>query len=135
MRPAGVAALVGAASLMAIVLVEGALLTAVPVAAAAGDTTTTATTFALSNGAFLRVFPLAPSSLTYCALGVALLGSTRFDRRLGYVAIAIGAAFAAAGLAAVFSTWALAAIAVLAAAQTVWIVAAGVALWRDERIH
>jgi hypothetical protein len=130
--PAGVAALIGASTLLAVVLVEGALLVAVPVAAAAGDSATTATTFALSNGAFLRVFPLAPASLTYVALGAAMLSSPRFDRRLGQVAIAVGLAFEAAGLVAVFSTWALAVIAALSAAQALWIVAAAVALWRTR---
>src|SRR5215472_13287751 len=64
-RPSAVVALIGSAGLLAIVLVEGAFLAAVPAAAMNGDAATVATAFALSNGAFLRVFPVAPASVTY----------------------------------------------------------------------
>jgi hypothetical protein len=130
-RLPAVIALVSAGALLAVVLVEGVFLAFVPAAAASGDTATVSTAFALSNGAFLRVFPLAPASLTYLALGAALLGSPRFSSRLGYSAIALGAAFEIAGLAAVFTTAALIVIAALSALQAVWIATAAVFTWRS----
>ncbi len=129
-RPASVIALISAAALLSVVLVEGALLVAAPVAAAGGDTGTVATTFALSNRAFLRTFAIAPASVTYMALGVALLRSRPLGGRLAYAAIGLGAAFELAGLAAVFTAVALAAIAALSVLQALWIVAAAIATWR-----
>jgi hypothetical protein len=122
---------VAATALLSTVLVEGALLVAVPMAAAADDTATVATTFALSNGVFVRVFPLAPSSLTYIALGLAMLSSPRFHRGYGFAAIAIGGAFELAGFAAVFVSAALIVIAVLAAGQALWILAVAIGLLRS----
>lgn len=123
--------IVSATSLLSIVLVESALLVAVPMAASAGDPTTAATTFALSNGVFVRVFPLAPSSATYIALGLALLNSGRLDRGFAYSALIIGAAFELAGIAAIFSAGALIVLAALAAGQALWVAAAAIALWRS----
>jgi hypothetical protein len=131
-RLAAAIALVSAGALLSIVLVEGAFLAAVPSAAAAGDSSTVATAFALSNGAFLRVFPIAPASLTYVALGAAVLGSPVLDRRLPVIAIGLGVAFELAGLASVFTGYALAAIAVLSALQAIWIAAAAVSMWRSS---
>jgi hypothetical protein len=44
-----------------VVVIEAALLEAVPMAAANGDQAIVATAFALSNGVFARIFPLAPA--------------------------------------------------------------------------
>src|SRR5262245_24277182 len=60
-RLPGVLVAVGAACLLAVVLVESAMLVAVPMAASSGDLAAVSTTFGLSNGVFVRVFPLAPS--------------------------------------------------------------------------
>jgi hypothetical protein len=122
---------VTATSLLAIVLVESALLVAVPMAASAGDAATVATTFALSNGVFVRVFPLAPSSATYIALGVALFDRSPLRRGFAYSALSVGVAFELAGAAAIFTGAALIPLAVLAAGQALWIAAAAVALWRS----
>lgn len=125
--------IVTAASLLSIVLVESAFLVAVPMAATAGDTATVATTFALSNGVFVRVFPLAPSSATYVALGWTLLSPGPLHRAFGFVAMAIGATFELGGLVAVIWSQAVFVLAVLAAAQALWVAAAAVALWRSPR--
>ena len=124
---------VTAASLLSIVLVESAFMVAVPMAASAGDLATVATTFALSNGVFVRVFPLAPASATYIALGLALLARAPIHRGFGYAAIALGAVFELGGVVAIFSTAALIALAILAAGQALWVAAAAVALWRSAR--
>ena len=129
----GLALMVTATSLLAVVLVEASLLVAVPMAATAADTATVSTTFALSNGPFVRVFPLAPSSATYVALGLVLLGSAVLARPFAYAALALGAAFEVIGVAAIFSSAALIVLAVLAAVQALWILAAAIGLWRWAR--
>jgi hypothetical protein len=129
-RLPGMLVIVAATSLLSIVLIESALMVAVPMAASAGDPTTVATTFALSNGVFLRVYPLAPSSVTYLALGLMVLTSGVLRRFYGYAALGVGAAFELAGVVSILSSAALIVIAVLAAGQVLWILAAAVGLWR-----
>ncbi len=129
-RLAGLLVVVAATALLSLVLVEAALLVAVPIAAATGDLATVATTFALSNGPFARVFPLAPSSVTYVALGVVILGSTVVGRRFGQVALAIGIAFELTGMLAIVSPVGLIAAIALSAGQALWILAAAAALLR-----
>ena len=131
-RLPGLLVIVASTTLLGLVLVEAALLVAVPSAAAAGDTATALTTFDLSNGAFVRVFPLAPASVTYIALGVVLLGSRLLQRWLALVAIGLGIAFELAGMIAVFSSAGLIMTIVLSAAQELWIVAAAIAVWRSR---
>ncbi len=130
-RLSGVLVVVGAACLLAVVLVESALLVAVPMSASAGDLAAVSTSFELSNGVFVRVFPLAPSSATYIALGAVILSSGLLARPFGYMAMAIGIAFELGGIAAIFSGWAVAVLAVMGAAQAVWIIAAAVGVWRS----
>lgn len=128
----GLLVIVASTTLLGLVLVEAALLVAVPTAAAAGDTATVVTTFDLSNGAFVRVFPLAPASVSYIALGLVLLGSRVLHRWLGLVAIGLGIAFELAGLIAVVSSAGLILTIVLSASQELWIVAAAIAFWRSK---
>lgn len=129
---AGTLVQVMSAVLVAVVLVEGALMVTVPGAAATGDGSTVATTFALSNGPFARVFPLAPASATYVALGLLILDSAVLHRWFGIVAIAMGIGFELMGTLAVFLSPALIAVAVLAPGQAIWIAAGAIALWRKE---
>ena len=127
---------VTASSLLAVVLVEGAFLIAVPIAAHAGDESTVATSFALSNGVFARVFPLAPASGTYLALGAVLLGGSILPRLMAQAAIALGAAFEIAGLLAIFSAVGLYAAIALSVLQVLWIVTAAISygLGRPSRL-
>ncbi len=125
----GLLAVNASACLLAVVVVEGALLVAVPMAASAGDSATVLTTFDLSNGVFVRVFPVAPASATYVSLGAVILSSGALHRVYGLAAVALGIAFELAGAAAIFNSVVLIAIAVLAAAQAIWIAAAAIALW------
>lgn len=127
----GMLVMVAATALLSIVLVQSALMVAVPMAASAGDTATVTTTFTLSNGVFLRIYPLGPSSATYLALGFTALTSGLLNRWYGYAALGVGAAFELAGIAAVFSSAALIVIAVLAAGQVLWIGAVAAGLWRS----
>lgn len=80
---AGTAVVVGSALLLAVVVIEAAFLEAVPMAAANGDRITVATTFALSNGVFARIFPLAPAPLLFAGLGVILRQATVLPRSFG----------------------------------------------------
>ena len=129
-RLAGAVLLLAAAALLAVVLIESAFLVAVPMAASSGDLAAVSTTFNLSNGVFVRVFPFAPSTATYIALGIVLLPSTVLARPFAYAALAIGVAFEAAGVASIFTSWAAIAAAVMGAGQAAWVVAAAAALWR-----
>ena len=132
-RLSGVLVIVASTALLGLVLVEAALLVAVPSAAATGDTATMVTTFDLTNGAFVRVFPLAPASVTYLALGLVITRSDVLRRWFGLAAISLGIAFELAGSLAVFSGTGMIATIVLSAGQELWIVAAAIALWRSSR--
>lgn len=123
----GYVLLIAAGSVLTLVVVEAAFLVAVPVAAAGGDKATVATGFALSNGIFARVFPLAPASASYVALGAVVLRSAVLPRSFGQAAIALGVAFEAAGLAAVLTNVAVFAAVALSVLQTLWILAAALA--------
>jgi hypothetical protein len=132
---AGLVTVVGCAILLAVVLIEAALLEAVPMAAHAGDSATVATTFALSNGVFARIFPLAPAPMLFAGIGYALrpaaLGA-------GYARSArlVAAAFVVAGITAVFGTVGLILAIVMSIVQAVWILSTAVALARSARpIH
>jgi hypothetical protein len=129
-RLPGLVVIVASAALLGLVLVEAALLTEVPLAAAQGDSATVVTTFDLSNGVFARVFPLAPASATYVGLGAVILGSRVLDRWFGYLAVGLGLAFEVAGIAAIFTFVGLILAIILSVVQELWIIAAAVALWR-----
>ena len=124
----GLVTLVGTAVLLATVAIEAAFLVAVPIAAAAGDDATVQTAFAMSNGVFVRIFPLAPASATLIGLGMVLRGTHVLDRRFGWLALGLGVAFEVAGLAAVFSPVGLVLGIALSIGQDVWVVAAAIAL-------
>jgi hypothetical protein len=133
-RGAGsLAVIVASTVLVAVVVIEAAFLIAVPIAASANDSTTSQAMFTLSNGVFLRVFPLGPAPATLTALGAVIVRSHVLDRTIGRAAIALGAAFELAGIAAIFSPVALPAIVVLSVLQAVWIIVAAASLGRTER--
>lgn len=129
---AGLVTIVGCAILLAVVLIEAALLEAVPMAAHAGDTTTVATTFALSNGVFARIFPLAPAPMLFAGIGYALRPAALGTGHARSARI-VAAAFVVAGIAAVFSTIGLILAIVMSAVQAVWILAAAIALALSTR--
>ena len=134
---AGMLTALATAVLLATVVIEAAFLVAVPVAASAGDAATASSMFALSNGVFLRVFPLAPASATLIGLGLVLRGSNLLGSRMATCALGLGVAFEAAGIAAIVLPGALVAVAILSAVQAVWVVAAslrlGISSWSAVR--
>jgi hypothetical protein len=127
---AGSATLTGCALLLSVVAIEAAMLEAVPIAAANGDHATVATTFALSNGVFVRIFPLAPAPLVFAGIGFALSGTTIMPRAFARTAVLISALFLIAGLAAVFGTVGLILATVMSGVEAVWILAAAIAFAR-----
>lgn len=128
-RIAGLVVIVASASLLSLVLVEGGFLATLPSAVWAGDQPTFTTAFALGN-VFTRLYPLAPASATYLALGAVILGTGLLPRWLGYLSLAFGIGFEVAGLLAVFSGFGLTLVAILAGLQGLWIIVAAIALWR-----
>jgi hypothetical protein len=127
---AGSATLIGCALLLSVVLIEAALLEAVPVAAANGDRATVATSFALSNGVFARIFPLAPAPMAFAGIGFALSGTSLLPRFFVRTALLVSALFLIAGLAAVFGTPGLILAIVMSVAEAIWIAAAAIAFIR-----
>ena len=126
-RMAGLVTLVGCALLLAVVLIEAALLEAVPVAAHAKDTATVATAFALSNGVFARIFPLAPAPLLFAGIAYALRPAVLHEHYARSAKV-VAALFVVAGIAAVFGTPGLIFAIVMSVVQAAWILAAAVAL-------
>jgi hypothetical protein len=127
---AGAAALTGCALLLSVVAIEAALLEAVPIAAANGDQATVATTFALSNGVFARIFPLAPAPLVFAGIGFALSRTSILPRVFARTAVLIAGLFLISGLAAVFGPAGLILAIVMSVVEAVWIAAAAIALAR-----
>jgi len=116
--------------LLSVVVVEAALLEAVPIAAANGDQATVATAFALSNGVFARMFPLAPAPLVFAGIGFALSGTSILSPVFARAALVIAGLFLTAGLAAVFATAGLTPAIVMSVVEAVWIATAAFALAR-----
>lgn len=134
-RLSGLATIVGCALLLSVVVVEAALLEAVPMAAAAGDSGTVATTFALSNGVFARIFPLAPAPLLFAGIGFALEPAV-LRPAFARSALIVAALFVVAGIAAIFGTPGLIFAIVMSVVQALWILTAGVALTLSaRRVH
>jgi hypothetical protein len=127
---AGSVALTGCALLLSVVMIEAALLEAVPIAAANGDQATVATSFALSNGVFARIFPLAPAPMVFGGIGFALSGTGVLPRVFARTAVLICGLFLIAGLAAVFATAGLILAIVMSVVEAVWIAAAAIVLAR-----
>jgi hypothetical protein len=131
---AGSATVTGCALLLSVVVIEAALLEAVPMAATNGDHATVATAFALSNGVFARIFPLAPAPLVFAGTGLALSGTSILPRVFARTAVLISGLFLIAGLAAVFAPAGLILATVMSVVEAVWIAAAAIALaWTTSR--
>lgn len=127
-HPAAIVVYVVGAVLLAVVLIEAALLGALPMAAADGDRIIVATTFALSNGVFARIFRLAPAPMLFAGIGFTLRGTALLPAGLVTAALVIAALFVLAGVAAIFGTAGLILAIALSIVEAVWILSAGVAL-------
>lgn len=125
-RLSGLVVILASISLLSLVLVEALLAVFVPIAAGAGDREAAAVAFGLVNGTFARVFPLGPASWSYLGLGWVVLQSGVIDRRLGYAALGLGAAFEAAGLIAIASSAGALFATALSVLQVLWVAAAAI---------
>jgi hypothetical protein len=125
--------LTGASVMLSVVVIDAAFMVAVPMAAANGDLATVATAFALSNGVFVRVFPLVPAPLMFAGAAVALSGSALLPRVFVPCAWLLAAFFELAGIGAIFSQGAFIAAVVLSIVQQAWIVSAAICLWLRRR--
>ena len=130
---AGSATLIGSAVLLSVVAVEAVLMEAVPVAAANGDQASVATAFTLSNGVFVRIYPLVPAPLVFAGIGFALLGTSILPRVFARTAVLISGLFLIAGLAAVFGAAGLILATVMSVVEAIWILAAAIAFARTTR--
>jgi hypothetical protein len=131
---AGLITIVAVALLLTVVVIEAAMLVAVPFGAANDDAGTVATTFALSNGVFVRVFPLAPATAVFAGVAAVLFRSRVLATGFAWAAMAIAALFELAGIAAIFSAAWLTLAIVLSIAQEAWIIAAAVGLGVAARV-
>jgi hypothetical protein len=130
-RLAGLLTLLGSATLLAVVLIEGVFTLDLAQAAANGRTVTSLTSFDLMT-VFSHIYPLAPAPLIFLGLGPILLGSRVLPRALGYLALALGGLFEIVGLLGLFTTPALTLIPL--ALQSLWLLAAAIAfLVRPEK--
>jgi hypothetical protein len=127
---AGSATLIGCAVLLSAVVVEAALLEAIPVAAGNGDHATVAMAFTLTNGVFSRIYALAPAPLVFAGIGFALSGTTVLPQAFARTAVVISGLFLIAGVAAVFGTAGLILASVMSVVEAVWIPAAAIAFAR-----
>jgi len=125
---AGLITIVAVSLLLTVVVIEAAMLIAVPFGADNNDAPTVATTFALSNGVFVRVFPLAPATAVFAGVAAVLFRSRVLATGFAWTALAVAALFELAGIAAIFSAAGLILAILLSIAQEVWIVAAAVGL-------
>jgi len=130
----GLFTIVAVALLLAVVVVEAAMLVAVPFGAANNDAATVATTFALSNGVFVRVFALAPAPAVFAGVAAVLFRSRVLPMGFAWAALVVAALFELAGIAAIFSSVGLILAIVMSIAQEVWILAAAVGLGVAARV-
>ena len=84
----------------------------------------------MSNGVFVRVFPLAPASATLIGLGAILRRGEVLDSRFGTAALAIGEAFLIGGLISVVTPAGLILVGVLSVSQAGWTALAAISLGR-----
>jgi hypothetical protein len=124
-RLAGVLTLLGAAVLLAVVLLEGAFTIDLAQAAADGHQATSITSFDVMT-VFTHLYPIAPAPLIFLALGTVLLGAQVLPRLFAYLALALGVGFEVLGLVGLFTVPAITLIPLVL--QAVWVVAAAIAL-------
>jgi hypothetical protein len=126
-RLSGLVVLLGAATLVALVLIEGVFTLTWASASVSGHEASALAGFDQQAG-FIHVFPIVPAPAVYLALGAILLSAQVLPRLFAYLALALGAAFVVVGLVAVFVPLATAAAGVLSFGQDLWILAAAIAL-------
>ena len=126
-RFAGWMTLLASSLTLAVALSEGMFAIAAAQAAVLGHAETALASIDLTN-VFVYIFLMVPAPTFFLSLGAVLLGSQVLPRMFGYLALALGGAFAILGLVGLFSASAIAFSIVLLIGQELWIVAAAIAL-------
>jgi hypothetical protein len=120
-------AILGATLVLAMSLLDVALVLGAVQGAMNGHLTAVLTCFDLTF-VFIHIFPLVPASATFLGLGTLLLGTHLLPRIFAYVALTLGAAFEVLGFVGLFNPQANAAMVLLLSSQEIWIVAAALVL-------
>jgi hypothetical protein len=122
-RPSGLLTVVGAGTLLAVAVVEGAFTVDWAQAAADGHPAVALSSYEVMS-AFVHVFPMAPAPLVYLSLGAALAGSDVLPAAFARLALVLGTAFALVGLTGLFVAPVLTLVVV--GAQSLWVASAAV---------
>jgi hypothetical protein len=122
---AGILTQFGAAVLLSVTLIEGALTIELAQAALNGHADTSVASYDLMS-VFVHIFPLAPAPLILIPLGIILFGSGLLPRALAVLALALGGLYIVAGLAGLFTTPLLTLIPL--GLQALWVLAAAIIL-------
>jgi hypothetical protein len=122
-RLAGLLTSLGSAVLLAVVLIEGVFTLDLAQAAVNGHLVTSLTSFDIMT-VFTYIYPIVPAPVIFLSLGTILLGSQLLPRVFGYLALALGIAFAIVGLVALFTTPIL--TIVVLSLQALWVLAAAI---------
>ena len=117
----------GATTVLAMSLLDVALVLGATQGATNGHPTTALASFDLTS-VFIHIFPMAPAPATFLGLGAVLLGSRLLPPVFPYAAFGLGAAFEILGFLGLFSSRANELMVILLSSQEVWIVAAALVL-------
>jgi hypothetical protein len=120
-------AILGATTVLAMSLLDVALVLGAMQGAANGHLTTALACFDLTY-VFIHIFPMAPAPATFLGLGGVLLDSRLLPRLFAYAALALAVAFEVLGFVGLFLPSVNGAIVVLLSSQEMWIAAAAVIL-------
>jgi hypothetical protein len=134
-RLSGWIAILGSTLVLAMSLLDVALVLGAVQGAMNGHLTTVLACFDLTF-VFIHIFPLVPASATFLGLGALLLGTRLLPRIFAYAALALGVAFEVLGFIGLFKPQANAAMVLLLSSQELWIVASALVLifqgWRSS---
>lgn len=97
----GLTTLLGCASLLTVVLIEGAFTMELALAAGNGHATTTLASFDFMT-VFIHIYPIAPAPLIMLGLGSIILQSRVLPQALGISGIVLGSLFVLSGLVSLF---------------------------------
>jgi len=124
---AGWIAMLGASSVLAMSLLDVALVLGAMQGVAHGHLATVQTCFDLTY-VFIHIFPIGPAPATFFGLGSVLMRSSIVPRGFAYAALALAASFAILGFIGLLRPAVNGAIVVLLGSQEIWIAAAAVSL-------
>ncbi len=126
-RFAGLMTLLASTVTLTVTLMDVVFAIATVQSLASGHPTTGMISFDFTN-VFVHVFPMLPAPVLFLAIGAVLISSRLLPRLFGFLAMALGAAFAVVGFIGLFNTTALGVTIALLIGQELWIVAAAIAL-------